>query len=330
MKKCTTFVNHEPVLGLDIAQASFVAELRFDPTRHSQKQFANHRGGFRQLKTWLHQHFTGKARVGLEATGIYSEAIAHWLHAEGHVVHVLNPARVAAYARSIGQRNKTDPADARMIAQYVFHHSLPIWTPPPPEHAKLKRFTRLRRQLGDERQVLKNQRHSAGPEGAAILDRLIANFERELKVVEKALHTLLAEHPHLGEQVRRLTTIKGIGDKTATVVLAELPPITPDSDPRALCAWCGLTPRRHQSGNFEGRAYLGRAGNVHLRKALFMPSLVAKNRNPVLQVFAQRLAQTGHRPTAILGAVSHKLLRLMIGLLKHQQDFDPNWHPKKT
>jgi transposase len=330
MKKCTSLVRAEPVLGVDIAQATFVAVLRVDETRQAKATFPNHAGGFRQLRTWLHQHFSNPVRAGLEATGIYSRDLATWLHGEGHQVHVLNPARVAAYAKSIGQRNKTDPADARMIAQYVAHHALPLWTPPAPEHAELQALTRLRQQLGEQRQRLVNEHASAAPIAQGVLHRLIADFDRELARLDAELKQHLAAHPQLAAQVERLTTVPGIGWKTATVVLAELPAVTFDSDPRALCAWAGLTPARHQSGTHEAPSRLSRAGNVYLRHALYMPSLVAKRHNPIIHAFAERLARKGTRHRALLGALSHKLLRILIGLLRHGQDFDPNWSPQKS
>jgi transposase len=320
-------VSVAPALGLDLAKASFVAALRLDSDRVLVADFPNHAGGFRKLQTWLHQRFAGKVRAGLEATGIYGQALAQWLHAQGHTVHVLNPARVAAYARSTGQRNKTDPADARTIAAYVATHTLLAWQPPAPEQLDLQQLCRTRHQLAHQRQQLKNQLGNAAPAVRTYFEHLIAAFDAELVGVEQAIRTHLAAHPAQAEQVRRLTTVPGIGVRTATVVLAELPVITSESDPRALCAWCGLTPARHQSGPREGRAHLSRAGNAYLRDALFMPSLVAKRHNPLLRAFAARLASKPKKQGTILGAVSHKLLCILIGMLRHQRDFDPNWSP---
>lgn len=329
MKKthCSCVMSSTPVLGLDVAQATFVAALRIDADRVVLATFANHKGGFRQLRTWLDQHFAGTVRAGLEATGIYAQSLARWLHGRGHTVHLLNPARVSAYARSVGQRNKTDPADARTIAAFVATHSLPVWSPPPPEQATLQAYCRLRQQLVVQRQQLKNQLLVAAPCAQAHLARVLAALEAEIARVATAITDHLRAHPVLAENVRRLATVPGVGPLTASIVLAELPPISSDSDPRALSAWCGLTPARHQSGRKEGPAHLNRAGNAFLRRALHMPALVARRRNPLLRAFADRLAAHGKRPGAVLGAVAHKLLRILVALLKHQRDFDPNWPP---
>src|SRR5438132_1710518 len=122
-----------PSLGLDLARLTLVAALWFGPRRVVQAEFANHVGGFRKLRRWLQQHGVGPLRVALESTNVYGEAVAAWLHAEGHQVHVLNPERTANYARSLGQRNKTDPADAACIAAFIAQHEATPWTPPSSE-----------------------------------------------------------------------------------------------------------------------------------------------------------------------------------------------------
>jgi len=102
-----------------MAAAQFEAAIWFGEKRSKRAAFANHPTGFQQLGRWLQPHGAASWRVGLESTGHYGQALAQWLHEHGHQVHVINPERTAAYARSIGQRNKTDSADAEMIAAYT-------------------------------------------------------------------------------------------------------------------------------------------------------------------------------------------------------------------
>jgi transposase len=319
-----------PALGIDIAQLSFVAALWLEQRSLGQRQFENHAGGFRKLRRWLQSHGVASVTVGLESTNTYAEALAHWLHAAGHRVYLLNPERTACYARCRGQRNKTDPVDAVTIAAFVAEHAGTPWQPPSPEQKTLRSLTRTRAQLVEYRKKLGNQLKTADPLAQTHLKTVLQAVNRQLLALARDLAQHLRAHPVLGEQVRRLRTVKGVGLITAAITLAELPPITPQSDPRALCAWAGLTPRRHQSGKTERPAHLSRKGNVHLRQALFMPALVAKKHNPLLRDLALRLAAKGKRPGAILGAIAHKLLRILVGLLRSNSDFDPNWSFKKT
>ena len=319
-----------PTLGIDIARLSFAAALRFDAQRCAKAQFDNTPAGFRQLDRWLKKHQAGPLRVALESTSTYAEALAHWLHQAGHAVFVLNPERIACYARSLGQRNKTDPADAQTIAAFIATHEPVRWQPPPPEQQALRSLTRTRHQLVAAKAQLQLQLGTADAVARPHLQAVLEHIRRQLATLLQQIRAHLRAHPVLAEQVRRLMTCKGIGLVTAAVVLAELPPINAGADVRALSAWAGLTPHRRQSGHTEWPARLSRKGNAYLRNALYMPALVARRHNPLLRAFAARLQAAGKRSGAILGAVSHKLLRILVGLLRSHRDFDPNWAPQKS
>ncbi len=319
-----------PCLGIDIAQRAFVAALWFDSHRWMKAEFANHSGGFRKLRTWLQRHGVGRLRVALESTNTYGEALAQWLYAAGHAVYLLNPERVAHYARALGQRNKTDPADAVTIAAFIAGHEATPWQPLAPEQKTLRSLTRTRHQLVEAGKQLSNQLRTADAIARPHLAAVLQHLRQELRAIEREIARHLRAHPALGEQVRRLRTLKGVGLVTAATTIAELPPVTPESDPRALCAWAGLTPRRWKSGQLELPAHLSRKGNAYLRQALYMPALVAKRHNPLFRRFAERLAANGKTTGAVLGAIAHKMLRILVGLLKTQTDFDPNWSFKKT
>lgn len=322
-------MNSNPSLGIDIDKMKFVAGVWLTPQRCLKAEFANHAGGFRKLRMWLKQHGLGSLRVGIESTNVYGEALAQWLYDQGHEVFVLNPEHVAHYARSRGQRNKTDPADAATIAAFIAHHEATPWRPPSPEQKTLRSLTRTRYQLVQLGQQLSNQIRTAQPAGRKHLQLALRTIRTQLAAIGKEITAHLRIHPVLYDQVRRVMTIKGIGLITAATAIAELPPITPQSEARAICAWAGLTPHRRQSGRTELPAHLCRKGNVYLRQALFMPALVAKRYNPLLRDFAQRLAAKGKRTPAILGAISHKMLRIIVGLLRSNTNFNPNWHLEK-
>lgn len=322
---------HTPTLGLDMAKLTFTAALWFGPKHSMQSSFSNTHSGYRQLQRWLKAHFVGTTlRVGVESTNTYAEAVVEWLYAHGHEVYLLNPERTAFYARSLGQRNKTDPNDAVIIAAFVATHEGTPWQPLSPEQKQLRSLTRTRHQLTGVATQLSNQLRTASEPGRLALQAVLRSVRLQIVALQRQIKEHLRQAPTLQQHVRHLITIKGIGLITAATIVAELPPITADSDPRTLCGWAGLTPRRFQSGQTEWRSRLSRKGNQYLRDALFMPALVAKRHNPLLKTFAARLAAAGKSHGAILGAISHKLLRIAVGLLRSNTDFDPNWSFQKT
>jgi transposase len=69
---------------------------------------------------------------------------------------------------------------------------------------------------------------------------------------------------------------------------------------------------------------LSRAGHQALRRALYMPGLVARRHNEALKLFGDRLRQAGLAPKAVIGAVMRKLAHLIYGVIKSGQPFDLN------
>lgn len=321
---------HSPTVGLDMSLRSFVAAIWFDPRRAAKATFDNTPTGFRKLTRWLKSHGLGAVRVGLESTSTYADAAVQWLYRAGYSVFLLNPERTAYYARCLGQRNKTDPADAVTIAAYVAQHECTPWQPPPPEQKTLRELTRTRHQLTAVALQVSNQLRTATGAARAPLTAVLREVRQQIAELVRQIRVHLRQHPRLAESVRHLRTVKGIGLVTAATIVAELPPITAQTDPRTICGWAGLTPRRWQSGQTEGRSRISRKGNAYLRHALYMPALVAKRFNPLFVAFAARLKAAGKTNGAILGAISHKLLRIAVGLLRSNCDFDPNWHYEKN
>lgn len=318
-------------LGADMALRTFTAALFFEARRFHKKDFQNTSTGHRALLRWLKQHGVAALRVGIESTNTYGEALAAALHAAGHRVHLLNPERVACYARCRGQRNKTDPADAVTIAAFVAaHDDLTLWQPLAPEQKSLRSLTRARHQLVQTLGQLTNQLRTATGPGRAHLAQAQQALQAQLRQIGRDLAQGVRAWPALQEAARRLMTFKGVGLVTAATLLAELPPITADTDPRAICSWAGLTPCRRQSGTVELPARIARAGNAYVRHALYMPALVAKRWNPCLATFAARLKANGKSTRAILGALSHKMLRILVGMLRSGTDFNPNWSTEKN
>ena len=136
-----------PVLGLDVAKKSVQAELRRAGGKTVRFGFENNAKGFAQLACVLKEHNVPKVWARLEATGPYSHALALWLHGAGHRLSLLNPRRVKQYARSAGNRNKTDLMDAAIIADFVCALKPATWQPPMLEVAQLQALVRRREEL---------------------------------------------------------------------------------------------------------------------------------------------------------------------------------------
>jgi len=105
------------ILGIDVAKKKLDVALIFSD-KVLVKKFDNAVKGFKLLQGWLMSLHLEQVHACLEATGAYSEALAEFLHERGHLVSVVNPLRIKGFAKSDLQRNKTDTADARTIAEF--------------------------------------------------------------------------------------------------------------------------------------------------------------------------------------------------------------------
>lgn len=314
------------VLGVDISKAYFDAVLLLEDGQRRASRFDNTLAGFQRLQLWLEQLQVSSLHVGLEATGRYGLALACWLHEHHQWVSLLNPYRVKAYGTASGKRNKTDRADAELIAEFVASQRPVAWQPPSEDQARLQALVR---RLEDVQRLLraeKNRLHEAAPAVHASVQRLVKLLHAEAQTLLKQIRHCLESDSTLRRQSQLLCSIPGVAWLSAARVLAELPSPQQLRHARRAAALAGLHPQQHQSGSsVRRRSRLSKQGRRPLRAALYMPALVARRRNPLLKAFADRLAAKGKSKKAVICAVMRKLLHIIFGMLKHEQPFNPNY-----
>ena len=150
-------------------------------------------------------------------------------------------------------------------------------------------------------------------------------LKREIEALERKIDDHIDRHPNLKRDADLLRSIPGVSHTTAAKVLAYAGDVRRFSNAKALAAFIGLTPRQRLSGSsVKGRTIISRTGHKDLRRALYMPGLVARRHNPILKTFADRLATTGLAPKAVIGAVMRKLAHLIYGVITSGKPFDVN------
>jgi transposase len=314
-------------LGIDIAKQSFVCSL-LQEGKPAHRTFGNHAEGLQALDQWLAKHKVSQLHACLEATNRYWEALAWHLQAQGYRVSVVNPARIHDYARSKLSRNKTDPLDADLIADFCATQQPPAWTPPSPEVRELQALVRHREALQAMR-IQESNRLEAGAPSALVRQSLEAHLtylDQQIADVEQSIQSHIDHHPALKRDRDLLTSIPGISDTTAAKLLSEN--IQSFTTTRELVAYAGLNPQWRNSGSsVRGRPQLSKIGRAGLRRALYLPALSAMRHNPLIIRFCARLEQKGKAKMVRVGAAMRKLLCLALGVLKSQVPFDPAFSP---
>jgi transposase len=320
----------QPVLGIDIAKETFDVALVIEG-RTSHEQFENQAKGYEQMVKWMRKHTPEGVLACMEATGQYGDPLAEYLFAAGFQVSVINPARIKAYGASKLRRNKTDKADAELIAEYGLREQPALWTPPPASFKDLQALVRRLEDIQTNRQQ-ENNRLKSGVSNSVVLEDLkahLAYLDDQIKRLKQAIQNHIDAHPDLKQRQDLLITIPGIGELTAAKVLGEIRNVTEFTSARQLAAYAGVTPRVFISGtSVHKKSRLSKTGNANLRHILYMPAIVATRFNPIVKAFYSRLLSAGLKPMEAIAAAMHKLLHLIYGILKSGQPFDPDFLQK--
>ncbi len=231
--------------GLDIAKLNL--QLHLAGHFHD---LPNTTAGHRRLLKLLAQ--TPGVQVICEATGGYERDVVAALHQAAIPVSVLNPARVRFFARAQGQRAKTDPIDAQLLATY----GQALRPKPTPARSAVEQpLTELVRRRKQLLEMLVAQRQQADRLTLAPLrrqaKRLISHLEVALEQIQEQLKELCAQERPLDRRVQTLQTITGVGMTTALAVLAELPELG-TLNRRQSAALAGVAPHPRESGQWRG------------------------------------------------------------------------------
>lgn len=311
----------KPVLGIDVAKRKIDVALLFE-NKSLTNQFENSPKGFKLLQAWFKSLQITQVHACLEATGSYGDGVAQFLFENGHLVSVVNPFVIKGYAQSKLTRNKTDKADARLIATYCAKENPSLWSPPKPEVAELQALTRRIETLTEMLQMEKNRLETAPSKTKPSINRIIKTLEKEIENLSKNIKEHIDQDPDLKEQNQLLQTIPGISQKTSSLLLSEIEFSRYDSA-RQVAAFAGVTPQKAESGTSLKQTSLSKLGNGRIRKGLYFPSVVAKKHNPIINDFANRLEKNGKTAMQIICASMRKLLHIAFGVLKHRQPFNP-------
>jgi transposase len=296
-------------VGIDVAKAHL--DVAWGDTLW---RVTNDAGGHRKLSERL-VAMNGSIHVICEASGGYERALLLALDRAGIDFSLVQASRVRQYARACGLLAKTDAIDAQLLAR--FGQAI---APRPsktlcPAQEQLRELEAHRRHLVRLLVAEQNRRARLSHKTLLGLDqRLTSQLRKQIAQVETLLSAAIEQDQALCAKARKLTAIVGVGPRTATMLLAQMPELG-QLNRRQAASLAGLAPFNRDSGSLQGkRAIFG--GRRALRCGLYMAALVAARRNPILAPFYQRLRRAGKPPKLALTAIMRKLLIVLNSALK--------------
>ena len=135
---------------------------------------------------------------------------------------------------------------------------------------------------------------------------LISKVKKQISTLDVRIATLIAQDQNLCAKAQKLTSIVGVGARTAALLLAQMPELGSLNRAQA-AALAGLAPFNRDSGSMRGKRTIF-GGRRAVRAGLYMAALAAARYNHVLAPFYQRLCAAGKPPKVALTAVMRKLL----------------------
>lgn len=297
------------------------------------KKFNNDLQGFKKLLEWAKKRNNPKDILFvMEATGVYYENLAYWLHENGLDLSVILPNKVNYFAKSHNIKTKTDSVDAKLLSRMGLERKLDGWGVPTDRMREIKILTREYCDLKSKLTTVRNQLHakcSAYKCPISVRKRLGYQkrmLEKQVSQVEVELRIIVKGDDILSKRVERLESIPGIGFMTIVCVLGETNAFALMHNSKQLVSYCGLDVQHRQSGLKAGKTTISKKGNSFVRSALYMPALSAFQHNPILKVFYERLAESKSVKKIAVTAVARKLLVLIYTLWKNKSVFDPKYN----
>lgn len=305
------------VVGIDVAKKSFDAFLLPEGTSCS---LAYDDEGLQQLIRRLPA--PAECFVVMESTGGYERRLVAQLIEAGYQVAVVNARQVRDYAKSLGILAKTDRIDAEVIARFGEHAKPRPLDKSRENQDELDQLVTRRRQLIELRTSESNRLETTTSRLVRkSLKNMIKQLEKQIEQIEAEIASLIESDQQWSEKADLLKSVPGVGDVTTVSLLAELPELG-ELNRQEIAALVGLAPFNRDSGRFHGRRSIY-GGRASVRKVLYMAAFVAKQFNPVIRAFAQRLEADGKPFKVIITACMRKLLVILNTMLKTNTPWNP-------
>jgi transposase len=265
-------------VGIDISKDKFDVNISvIDISQYvkviASRSFNNTESGYKLYIEWIQR----KCKLGLpivhtmEATGIYYEKLAWFLHRTDEHLSVVLPNKAKKYLQSLGLKSKNDKIDAKGLARMGAEQKLERWKAPGENIVRLRNITRHREQLTITKTQISNQLHAL-KYGEYVDEKLIEQQESIIAILETQIEETLDmiqevidNDSVLKEKVEKITTIKGLGIVSVATVIAETNEFVYFTNQRQLVSYCGYDVVENQSGKHVGKTKISKRGNAHIR-----------------------------------------------------------------
>lgn len=319
-------------IGLDIAAADFVASIYQSPEQPvtTKEGFANTFDGFIMFNSWLESQRVNPKNcvICMEATGVYSEGIAHFLVTQGFKVSVEPPLKVKRAFKPIG--HKTDPVDSRQIAEYAYRFSdeLKFWQPKDEIIEKIRHLLTARELFTKQSVAIQNalgayKKHVVQ---VSLINNAHGQILKELKKhiaeIDRELDQLIRKNPTISQMNNQLKSLPGFGLLLSSSLIALTGAFHEITTYKTLAAFLGICPYQHQSGTSVFRKpHIRRFGPAYARKLLTLAARSVVTHNAAFKKYYARKLAEGKPKELVLNNVANKLIKIACAMIKNNSRY---------
>lgn len=316
------------VFGVDLAKLTF--DVCFYQTGEV-REFTNDLKGFRLLWKWLIDLGVdfSLVRFVMENTGRYGLKLCRFLE-ERSCWFAIVPGLVIKRSGGI-QRGKSDPICAGRIAEYGHLHMIKLKASSIPVNLmlELKSLRNAEQRLVRQRAGFKATINELKATNVGDVKVIIESYKKLVKALSKEIkgflikiRQLIKSHSDLNKNYRLLLTIKGIGSKTATLLLVITENFTRFGSARKLACYCGIAPFPYRSGtSINGKTRISHLANKELKKLLYLCSMTALQHDAEIKEYYDRKMGQNKHFRSVVNGIKNKLLYRVFAVIKRQTPF---------
>jgi len=328
-------------IGVDIAADTFTASIYQSPDKPLQTKdsIANNACGFNVFVEWLTHHgiTATNSLICMEATGVYSEAIAYYLSAKGYSIAVEPPLKVKRTFDPVG--HKTDSIDSKQIAEYTYRYQdeLRLWQPKDEIIEKIKHLLVAREQFTKQKVTSKNalvsyERHVVQvPMIIKAHQKLIKQLQKQIADIDKELDKYIDQNPDIFRNIHILKSLVGFGTLLSSQLIVATGCFETIKNHKKLAAFIGICPYKKQSGKSlfkpdQSRQY----GPSAMRKLLRLAAQsVSMHDEQYRKYYLHKIAE-GKAKALVLNNIANKLVKVAFAMIKNNKCYIKNYqsiHP---
>jgi transposase len=294
------------------------------------EEFLNELDSFPKFLHWLQKNKLAPEQTILcmEATGVYGEALAYFLHAQGYHLAIETPLKVKRAFKPFGP--KTDPVDSQQIAEYACRYwdELHLWTPNQQVLEQIKTLLNTREQFVTQSIAHQNALKSLQRKAIRTLlaeqihVEALKQIKKHLRTIEDEIQRLIDQDPTLGQMLSLLISVPGVGMLLAAHFLVSFYSAQRELNHKEMASYLGICPHEHSSGSsLHSRSTSRHFGPPQMRRLLYLASMSVRTHHPDFNKYFLRKEAQGKPGKVVLNNIANKLLKIMFAVLRSQTPY---------